>query len=264
MENQMLANAAGNTCILVLTGTSTQACDAKLLTSHLEKQTGRPVAIIDRFIGGPFDISYNPAKGRSEDLEKTVTELLAKGTQHIHVVAHSYASYEIVRFLSKRHPGSDAIRSVVLVNPAGFSGQRRYTRHCLRFLFLFIAREYLSGLNALARSGQRDYACRKLSCTTTLFVKTAANITRTMKEVVDIERDMIDAEISALVAQGTDISFVITTNDTLVSSEKTIIAVKDKASQLITFPGNHMDPLYNDDVMLGISGLLKQRLGSEA
>jgi len=240
-------------CILILTGTSTQSNDVAHLVQYLIREGDCSVAVIERFIGGPLDIKYCPREERLNDLMRTISELIElREIRRIHVIAHSYGAFEIVRLLSGRaFRYCCHIKNVILVNPVGFSGKKRYVRHCLRFLFLFVAKEYGTALNSVLWGNNRDLAFRKCCATSSLLFKSVANLTRTLREIAEIEGETFGTELNELCRSGFNFFFVVNTSDTLIIPRNIMDGVRSlvPVDRLVTFPGNHIDPLLNEEIM---------------
>jgi pimeloyl-ACP methyl ester carboxylesterase len=270
---EMLLNApllgsggtGGKDCVLLLTGTSTQLEDVRLFTDFLARQ-GRAVAAVERFIGGPFDIGYDPRKERAETLKAALAYLQETlKVERIQVVAHSYATFEITRLLSEA-PGKYAhgIDNIILVNPAGFSGKKRFVRHCLRFVFLMILRENcrLAARLLLNRNGKaesRQLWKRKLSAAASLFLKTIYNPSKTFKEVADVVSYQVKPSLQKLIQSGNyRFHAFINTDDNLVAPEESLRELQDllPARSLLTCPGCHMDLFVDTDQMHRFSAYL--------
>jgi len=237
-------------CVLLLTGTSMQLEDVAYFTDFLQRQ-GHAVATLERFVGGPFDVGYDPRKERTDSLEAALSFLLeTRKVAKIHIVAHSYATFEAVRVLSKdpaRYSGR--VENIVLVNPAGFSKKTRFFRHCLRFTFLMVLREYCSsagqilfGRRVQPESG--ELLARKLHATSVIFRKTVNNPSKTFKEVADVVSFKVKPYLKQLV-QNHNYRFhlFINLDDNLVAPGETLRELQDllPASSMMTCPGHHMD-----------------------
>ena len=268
MEHVFLDGKPGcNNCILILTGTSTQAKDVDYLVRYLKEKDDCAVAVIDRFIGGPLHVRYLPKEERKKDLVKMITELVdARGIKKIHVIAHSYASFEIVNLL-RENPIKyrQYIDEVILANPAGFSGKKRLFRHCLRFVFLFVLKEYVWLLKKILQKdhekSEKGFITRKLRNNTSIFLKSLANLTRTLREVDEIVSIRIGSELTKLShLHDYKFIFVVNSNDSLVLPQQTLEYVKSMVppTHVLTFPGNHLDPLINDSIIDVMIGCLKK------
>jgi pimeloyl-ACP methyl ester carboxylesterase len=253
-------------CVLLLSGTSTQVDDLRYFTGFLTEQ-GLSVAVLERFIGGPLDVGFDPVKERRTALRHALEYLdQVRGMQRVLVLAHSYAAIEVVRVLSEapqRYAG--LISDVVLVNPAGFAPQRRFVRHCLRFLFLAMLKEYLLVTARLAAStpdGEtRGFLQRKRAGTATLFLKTVANPMRTFKEVADVVSCDIKPSLVKLIREyGYRIHAFVNTDDNLVSPHRSLRELTPllPAGSLRSCPGHHMDYFFDRSQMRHLTDFLKQ------
>jgi len=242
-------NGPAGDCILLLTGTSMQIEDVAYFTEFLE-QKGHAVATLERFVGGPFDVGYDPQKDRTDSLEAALGFLLeTRRVARLQIVAHSYAIFETVRVLCKdpeRYAGR--ISNIILVNPAGFCKKTRFVRHCLRFTFLMVLREYWQSARkiVLGHGGEPESGAllaRKLRATRTIFLKTVYNPSKTFKEVADVVSFKVKPYLTQLIENGYRFHLFINMDDNLVAPEETLRELQDllPASSLMTCPGNHMD-----------------------
>ena len=131
-----------NHCIVFLSGTSTQLADISYFLDCLVKK-GYSVAAVERFIGGVCDVRGKPEIERKEILKHFIDHLTKNcHIKTIHIIAHSYASFEVIRFLTDvPETYRQYIRNIIFINPAGFNDAIRFVPHCLRFTFLFITKE---------------------------------------------------------------------------------------------------------------------------
>jgi hypothetical protein len=258
--------AAGTGCVLLLSGTSTQVDDLGYFTGFLVAQ-GLAVAVLQRFIGGPLDVGFDPVQERRRALHNALEYLdRERGMQRILVLAHSYASLELVRVLSdapQRYAG--LVSDIVLINPAGFLPQRRFVRHCLRFLFLAMLREYLWATVRLLPPAPapetREFLQRKRAGTATLFLKTVANPMRTFREVADVVSSDIKPPLAHLVREhGYRVHAFVNTDDNLVLPQVTLRELGPllQPGSLQSCPGHHMDHFFEAGQMRNLTDFLKQ------
>jgi pimeloyl-ACP methyl ester carboxylesterase len=253
-------------CVLLLSGTSTQMDDLRYFTEFLVEQ-GLAVAVLQRFIGGPLDVGFDPIQRRRSALRHALEYLdRERGMQRVLVLAHSYASLEVVRVLSEAPQRyASLICDLVLINPAGFLPQRRFVRHCLRFLFLAMLREYLwvtVRLLAPSRDAEtREFLHRKRTGTATLFLKTLANPMRTFREVADVVSCDIRPPLVQLVREhGYRVHAFVNTDDNLVVPHATLRELGPllQPGSLRSCPGHHMDHFFDISQMRHLSEFLKQ------
>jgi len=257
--------AAVSDCVLLLTGTSMQVEDVVYFTDFLQQQ-GHAVATLERFVGGPFDIGYDPKQDRVDSLEAALSFLLETHmVAKIHLVAHSYASFEAVRVLSRdpaRYAGR--IHNIVLINPAGFSKKTRFFRHCLRFTFLMVLRECWGSARQLmcVRREQSESSAllvRKLHATCVMFRKTVSNPSKTIKEVADVVSFKVKPHLKQLI-QDHHYRFHVFINmdDNLVAPDETLRELQDllPASSMMTCSGHHMDLFVDSSQMILFNAFL--------
>jgi pimeloyl-ACP methyl ester carboxylesterase len=237
-------------CVLVLTGTSTQIRDVSHFTDFLA-QKGHAVATVERFVGGPFDVGYDPKTERSDTLKAALSFLRETGkVERIHIVAHSYAAFETVRLLfedPEKYLG--CVANVILVNPAGFGRNSGFIGHCLRFLFFMVLKEYcylgkrIMFQRNLSAEAQQTLV-RKMRLTTSLLVKTVINPVKTVKEVADVISFRVAPYLKQLITEnGFRFHVFINSNDNLLAPEETLRELHDllPAQSVMICPGHHSD-----------------------
>ncbi len=242
-------------CLLVLTGTSTQTSDVSyFINSALQR--GGDVAAVERFIGGPLSFFVRPAIERPATLNHFVESLYKNfGITDLDVVAHSYAAQEVVRVFDG-HPATSfpRIGTITLINPSGFGNTRGFFAHCLRFVFLFILRDYYHNRRKLKSYEGTDEVlkgdCRRVMVgLRTLLIKTIANPIRTIKEVADIVTcDLRPAARRLVLREGRRLLVFLSRRDTLVSADKTRDFFHHALPSVpcIDLPGNHLDPVLRE------------------
>lgn len=242
-------------CIILLSGTSTQLADISYFLNCL-KERGYSVAAIERFIGGLFDIRVKPEFERKAALKDFIHQLTENHRiQKFHVIAHSYASFEVIRLLiDDPITYRKYIENIIFINPAGFNDALRFFSHCLRFTFIFIFKEYLRVFFSLFKASGNDdflktFYKKKFHATTSLFFKTLQNPARTFKEVADIVSFKIKPHMQTLIEEyGYNFHVALNTDDELVPVAATLHQLIGVLAEkrIMRFPGNHMDLLIND------------------
>jgi hypothetical protein len=242
-------------CVLVLTGTSTNVADVACFISRL-RRCGSAVAAVERFIGGPLAFFIRPSVERPAALKHFMGRLYKDfGITDLDVVAHSYAAQEVVRVFDGRPATSfPRIGTITLINPSGFGNTRGFFAHCLRFVFLFILRDYYHNRRKLKSYEGTDEVlkgdCRRVMVgLRTLLIKTIANPIRTIKEVADIVTcDLRPAARRLVLREGRRLLVFLSRRDTLVSADKTRDFFHHALPSVpcIDLPGNHLDPVLRE------------------
>lgn len=239
-------------CFLILTGTSTKVFDVAYFIEKVLAQ-GYTVAAIERSIGGPMAFLRKRDAERLAALKHFLNHLYNDvGIESIDILAHSYAAQEVVRALDGRPTVLlPRINMISLINPSGFGNTSGFLQHCLRFVFLFVIRDYFSNLTRFL--GQRKSSpeiradCRRvMRGILLLFVQTILNPGRTFKEVDDIVNCDLRPAVRKLVTEdGRRLQVFLSKGDTLISNQRTKDFFLNELPSVscIDLPGNHLDPL---------------------
>lgn len=247
-------NTLKNHCIVVLSGTSTQIADIDFFLSNLIDR-GYSIASIERFLGGPFHIFMKPKIERKEALKHFIIQLRENhNIEKFDIIAHSYAPFEVIRLLIDA-PAlyRNCVGNILFINPAGFNDNIKYVSHCLRFLFIFIMKEYGRSVFNLLKNiktdkSHKDFYLNKHRAIISLFVKTIQNPVRTFKEVADIVSFKLSFHVKELIEHyGYNFYFFLNTGDELVIVSETLKHIRKLVPdrRIMTFPGNHLDILIN-------------------
>jgi len=237
---------------LILTGTSTKVIDVRYFIDKFLAQ-GYAVAAIERFIGGPLAFLRKRDAERLATLKHFLDHLYNDvGIESIDIVAHSYAAQEVVRALDGRPTVLlPRINLISLINPSGFGNTSGFLQHCLRFVFLFVVRDYFLHLKRFLEQW-RDPPEVKADCRRVmrgiflLFVRTILNPGRTFKEVDDIVNCDLRPAVRKLVNEdGRRLQVFLSKGDTLISNQRTkdFFLNELPSVRCIELPGNHLDPL---------------------
>lgn len=241
-----------NKPVLILGGTSIQFTECRELIECL-LESGYEVASIEYPVGGPFDFFINPAKERTSSLKKTLNYLKSCNVEHVDIVAQSYATFEVIRALSKDNTYRGFVRNIILINPPGLDKNISMARHIDRFLVHHLFKGFVKSIGLLfgfrnmpSGSGmniKKEFALRELKGIGLWSFKTLQNIVRTTKEIRDIVTFLIGEPLMRLQESGYNIRFFLQSEDQLIPmrmSLKTIYQTFPKHTVKIA-PGGHND-----------------------
>jgi hypothetical protein len=251
----------GSRILLLIAGTSLDFSDILELMIFL-LESGYVLAAIENRIGGPFHVGINPKKERPEAL-KCILEYLQgqNDLSGVDIIAHSYASFEVVRLLSA-HPLKyyDFVKNIIFVNPAGFNKEIRLWTHCYRFIFGHLLNAYIRRLQLLM--GIRGLAFKKSDLAGEQYIyrdfhgvnrwalKSIKNPTRSIKELVDIVTYDLVVPLKMLREEyGYNFNLFLQSDDELLPIEYTLkqaqSIIPDNKIKIV--PGRHNDIFYQQD-----------------
>lgn len=255
----------GSRILLLIAGTSLDFSDISELMIFL-LESGYALAAIENRIGGLFHIGINPKKERPDAL-KCLLEYLQRQNDlnGVDIIAHSYASFEVVRLLSA-HPlkYNDFVKTIIFVNPAGFNKEIRLWTHCYRFIFGHILNAYIRRLQLLM--GIRGFAFNKSDLPRQQYIyrdfhgvnrwalKSIKNPARSIKELVDIVTYDLVVPLKMLQEKyGYNFNLFLQSDDELLPMEYTLLQaqriIPDNKIKIV--PGRHNDIFYQQDQRKG-------------
>jgi hypothetical protein len=251
----------GSRILLLIAGTSLDFSDTLELMIFL-LESGYVLAAIENRIGGPFHVGINPKKERPQAL-KCLLEYLQRQNDlnGVDIIAHSYASFEVVRLLSahalKYH---DFVKTIIFVNPAGFNKEIRLWTHCYRVLFGHLLNAYIRRLKLFFVN--RDFVFKKSELAGEQYIyrdfrgvnrwafKSIKNPVRSIKELVDIVTYDLVAPLKMLQEKyGYNFNLFLQSDDELLPIEYTLKQaqriIPDNKIKFV--PGRHNDIFYQQD-----------------
>jgi hypothetical protein len=154
-----------------------------------------------------------------------------------------------------------------LINPSGFGNTNGFLQHCLRFVFLFVLRDYFFNLKRLLGHRKespeiKDDYRRVMRGILWLFIQTILNPERTFKEVHDIVNCDLRPAVRKLVTEdGRRLQVFLSKGDTLISSQRTkdFFFSELPSVRCIDLPGNHLDPLLCESCVQKVIDALKEQ-----
>jgi len=238
--------------ILLLAGTSIPICDRIDLVQDLF-ESGYEVATISNQIGGLFNVSINPKKDRVDSLRHYLQHLIDhEKVDAVDIVAQSYSAFEVIRLLSE-NPAKyqSVVKSVILVNPPGFSKDTGVIKHCSRFVWHHVLKGYSSAVKSLlsrnSEAGDKKFVKREVTGISTWVYKTLKNPTRTMKEVFDIVSYVIKDTLVLLQQKyHYDVNIFLQAGDQILPLTTTLSQVEDilPDRNIKVVPGGHNDVFF--------------------
>jgi hypothetical protein len=252
------ASAPERRPVLLLGGTSISMADQKELIDCLFT-AGFDIAAIETPMGGLWHAGGVPKKVRRDALVDFIKHLCAtEKIKGIDIVAHSYAAFEVVRTLMAASVTyRPLIKSVVLINPPGFSARLTFVSHLLRIIWGHILCGYLKMLwcrygwghctGMVTNAARKAFARREMRGIVAMTFKGMQNPVRTIREIRDIVSFKPAGPISQLQEiHGYDFNLFLNAGDRMVQVQDTLFCGLRllPPENIRVVPGGHNDIVF--------------------